>query len=329
MFRTAFVTRIVLAVSAAAFSIALGSPASFASPAGNHTAGVATLTTAVRQATVMQGRGNARLNAVACPATTDCFAVGLQSVDPYREKAVAEHWNGFAWSVEHVPQPSTGIGAGTELDAISCASRNQCMAVGKNWTTTDSYRVLAERWNGRRWSITKTPGGRDDALNGVSCTSLVSCIAVGMRANQYSMVEHWNGSRWRAMPSPNPTRPKPWWRAELESVSCWSANDCMATGYSEGGVTDQQRIYRSWDTMATLAERWTGKRWLILRTRNPNLGHSFENRLVAVSCMSRTTCIAVGEVYRSDGSSQHLLNGGTERHGTEYIALSPMGGSII
>jgi hypothetical protein len=67
--------------------------------------------------------------------------------------------------------------------------------------------VLAESWNGARWSLSKalTPGsskGQGAALFGLSCTSPKACVAVGAGGDfsdnvETLTVERWAGGRWR------------------------------------------------------------------------------------------------------------------------------------
>ena len=67
----------------------------------------------------------------------------------------------------------------------------------------------------------------------------------------------------------------------LDAVSCVSATMCMATGHR---LADNGAI-------VTLAERWDGTSWSLVRTRNPS---TIGNELVALSCASAAACMAVG-----------------------------------
>ena len=53
------------------------------------------------------------------------------------------------------------------------------------WEFTDRgvKRPFAERWNGDKWTIMKLPipvGAQSAALAGLSCTSTMSCMAIGV-----------------------------------------------------------------------------------------------------------------------------------------------------
>src|SRR5689334_12014768 len=62
------------------------------------------------------------------------------------------------------------------LEAISCASQSQCIAVGYLPTNTQvvHQRPLSEIWNGQRWVVLSTPTFRAPAgeiLTDVSCAT--------------------------------------------------------------------------------------------------------------------------------------------------------------
>src|SRR5579859_2817394 len=51
---------------------------------------------------------------------------------------------------------------------------------------------LAERWNGRKWSIQPTPHPQSASLAAVSCPSPTTCIAVGSNDGGDPLVEQWD-----------------------------------------------------------------------------------------------------------------------------------------
>ena len=144
--------------------------------------------------------------------------------------------------------------------------------------------TLVESWNGTFWSIVASPnqGSRKNQLNGVSCTSATSCVAVGYYGSYsnntpQSLVELWNGSSWALSSSPN----RGTGTNQLNAVSCTSATNCVAVGESiQNGTTSSQ----------TLAEAWNGTVWTI----GPSVNVSSNDRLIRVSCASATSCMAVG-----------------------------------
>jgi hypothetical protein len=118
---------------------------------------------------------------VSCASADACMMVG--SDGQVTQHPFAERWNGRQWTL--VP-PLTPAGASDALLlGVSCPTVSSCTAVGVSGPAP-----LIERWNGAHWklghgAIPSLPGrGRAKAeplaqLNGVSCTSPTSCVAVG------------------------------------------------------------------------------------------------------------------------------------------------------
>jgi hypothetical protein len=77
---------------------------------------------------------------------------------------------------------------------------------------------------------------------------------------------------------------------EFIAVSCPTATWCMAVG----------QYVRSDRTARPLAETWDGTAWRLATPLNPAGG--IDSGLVAVSCVSPTSCEAVGGTERSEGT---------------------------
>jgi hypothetical protein len=218
------------------------------------------------------GAANNQLNGIACPATDTCAAVGI--VGPTRGVVSTEalRWNGRSWRLQHIPTLP-----GANLNAVSCVSETDCVAVGASNAGT-----LAERWNGEHWTIQATPnpvGKAGAGFTGVACTSASFCVAVGFRFDSAgnpvaTLAERWNGKSWAVQPTPNPAP-----GSGFGGVTCTSASFCVAVGGGPAGVR-------------TLAERWNGRSWAIQRTPSPSQGGG----LAAVSCTSTVACIAVADL---------------------------------
>ena len=143
-------------------------------------------------------------------------------------------------------------------------------------------------------------GNLPNELNGVSCTSSTSCIAVGDyghgMAVSGTLVESWNGSVWTVVPSPSPGT-----ASELSGVSCTSPTNCVAVG----------NYVNTWPTYKTLVESWNGSAWTVVPSPNPD---SSDNLLSGVSCTSPTNCVAVGTSANASGVFHTLVeswNGST------------------
>jgi hypothetical protein len=211
---------------------------------------------------------NGFLQAVSCPSSTECIAVGQEVASP-----LAMGWDGSSWTVQPGPPNPPGMSI---LNGVSCTSAARCTAVGYAQPNALSpSRGLVESWDGTAWSVVHTPKTNPletAILNAVSCTRR-SCTAVG-GVGLGQLVERWNGRRWSLQ-----TTPKRVADAELDGVSCVSSTDCVAVG----GLTNSSH--------QSLAERWNGRGWSVERTPTFAAG----SLLWSVSCRSGADCVAVGE----------------------------------
>ncbi|MGA2010304.1 MAG: hypothetical protein ABSH51_07200 [Solirubrobacteraceae bacterium] len=167
------------------------------------------------------------LSGVSCTSAGACIAVGSTGNQglAVTSAALAEHWDGSAWSV--LPTPASPAGDFTQLTAVSCRYATVCTAVGR----LDNEYSTAQRWNGRAWSTQTTTNPSDSGdtvLDGVSCPTLFSCTAVGTAVSTTPAVaEQWSALRWVAQTIPAAGETP---GAGAASVSCWAAGSCMAVG---------------------------------------------------------------------------------------------------
>src|SRR5712692_1613408 len=170
------------------------------------------------------------------------------------------------------------------LLAVSCPARRRCIAVGI--ADSDHQAMLAERWNGRRWSVMTVPapaGATSGGLTGVSCTSASACTVVGFdfipATGSAPVAERWNGRRWHIQPAQAPGNSG----VPFAAVSCGSTTSCTAVGYYDFGVIGFSAL--------TLAEHWDGTSWAVQAT--PPIGDPGSD-LTGVSCPSASVCTAAG-----------------------------------
>ena len=243
----------------------------------------------------------AELLGVSCPSSGFCMSVGAEHVHYehnllYNDEPLAERWNGGEWMQEKPPvlHPA-GAGYFSRLSGASCSAPDFCMAIGVNYELGPGYQPLAERWDGREWSVTPAPtpndaspnplnGQRVVRMHGIACASANSCFAVGQFVQAWdsgvperidTLIEHWDGSSRTIEPSPDPQGSK---TSILQGISCASPTSCVAVGEDRdaGGST------------GTLVERWDGSSWSI--DPAPTLPGGLQD----VSCSSRNACLAVG-----------------------------------
>ncbi len=117
------------------------------------------------------------LEGVSCVSPDTCTAAGNAYYTNGPHTSLIESWDGSRWSV--VPSPSPGISY-TEVNGVSCASKDACSVVGY-YDIRAATKILVESWDGSRWSVVPTPnpGVIDHILNGVSCASPDTCMAAG------------------------------------------------------------------------------------------------------------------------------------------------------
>src|SRR5207249_3824675 len=107
-------------------------------------------------------------------------------------------------------------------------------------------------------------------------------------------IEHWDVSSWTVANSANTSITQP---NILYSVTCASASECWAVGYSTDFI-GTSTVYR------TLIERWDGSSWTIVSS--PNVTGNTYIYLNAVTCASASQCWAVGD-YAAGSAGQTLI----------------------
>jgi hypothetical protein len=299
----------------------------------------------------------AAFNGVSCAKAQSCLTVGTVE-DGGQFSSFSEHWDGTGWTdLQLMAKPKI-----TSVANVTCRSASDCLAVGSIQTSPTTRAPLIEHWNVSRWTIQKSPkpaGSARSFLASVSCSGKKSCFAVGFATNssgqQRTLVEHWNGKSWKITPSPNPAKAQ---EIQLASVSCPSANSCVAIGTVILGMFAEIWNGKSWKltsappnpknaapgqlssvscpgpgtcfavgvanrggTIVTLAEHWNGKKWSSQPTPVPN--GALSSVLQAVSCTSPTACNAVGTEFVS-GSSNAIAESWTGKRWVLHSVAAPI-----
>ena len=201
-----------------------------------------------------------RLNAVSCTSTRHCVGIGDYLPPDGRALTLAEHWDGTA--LTRVPSATTGeLGEGDLLMSVSCGNPSSCMAAGEyELGGVGRPATFVEQWTGKSWKIVTSadPARSYSALEGVSCKSATSCVAVGRYQkprNRFdfgptmTLVERWDGKKWSIASSPNPGTKV----SDLAAVSCWSTARCFAVGTQTSASTTK-----------TLTESGNGGTWTVV-----------------------------------------------------------------
>src|SRR6266536_3234705 len=227
------------------------------------------------------GAQGSALFGLSCTSSSACTATGNSFNSSGTPVGVfAERWNGTKWRIQPVPAPSS---PGGFLSGVACTSPSVCTAVGARTDASGNpIGTLAERWNGTRWRIQRTPNPAAGAgLSAVSCTSSSACTAVG-GSEAGTLAERWDGTAWRIQPTPKLSGAENF----FNGVAC-KAHACTAVGLH---LTDSGPF--------TLAERWDGTSWHIQPT--PKIPGAYDIDPPAVACPTSSSCTAAGS-YTNNG----------------------------
>ncbi len=227
-----------------------------------------------------------------------CTAVGADTeAGTGNEATLAERWTSGHWVIQSTP-PTIGGTSGTAIFlAVDCLKAADCVAVGTDgFANSGQSATLAEQWNGRSWSVVPSPtpsGFAWSVLEGVSCSSSTSCIAVGYSqpssgGGDFSLAEGWNGIAWTMLTVPEPAGAT---QSGLTSVSCVPSAGCVAVGEATIAGT----------TVQSLAEGWDGSQWTIESMPSLNAPE-----LNGVSCPAAGDCTAVGSIGTSGDTGEPL-----------------------
>jgi hypothetical protein len=252
---------------------------------------------------------------VDCISATRCFAVGGNSQAGQSATTLVEIFNGRSWAVmmssnaaaPSLPAPAPYLPSApvvaNSLNAVSCTSSTNCLAVGStsasvsgaNWSATVP---LSEHFDGSSWIVVPVTDDWQGVLVGVSCVGS-QCTgvgtAVGLPNNTYpasgQFVGRYSSSSWQRIDAPGAAE------SDISGIDCEDSGGCT-------GVGSIQDI--------SYAASLNNHGWRKLRTPLPPGARS---QLNSVSCVGRVRCIAVGTVMakQSQGIARRLYTPLIER----------------
>lgn len=255
------------------------------------------------------------LDDVSCPAEARCFAVGSLKTDDGQQKAQVASWGGGSWDAEAAPLPSEASAA--RLRGVSCASADDCWAVGGYVDAERQKHIFAMSWDGVAWSIETMPTpaeGSGAELWGVDCVTAGACTAVGSylheTGNEVPLAMAFDGTEWSIEAVEAPAETPFVWLADLD---CLAAGACMAVG--------AQADYFGHEQSFAVVRDESG--WKIAET--PTLEGNAPNRFEGVSCTSEWDCTTVGGFVDQEGREQiHALRW----DGLGWLAMAQAGGFL-
>jgi hypothetical protein len=203
------------------------------------------------------------LGSVSCSSANDCAAVGGYGDAQSNQfgMSISEHAGSWAPAQETPlptnggPNPQQGNNASSPLGTIACPSTGACSAVGYFLEKNGDNGVLLLNEQAGSWTASGLvfPAGVDERqgglLDSLACPSAGNCVAAGSYTtgiNQYQpMLATEQNGRWMqgtAVPLPPGVTKRD--SGDLNSISCPSANDCVAVGgyVRSGGYPTQDGL---------------------------------------------------------------------------------------
>lgn len=253
-----------------------------------------------------------RLQGVSCSAVGSCEAVGYATKSSTVDQPVVETLTSGSWSAS---TPTLPVGAlSGALYGVSCPASGTCVAVGTVTDSSDQALPLVETLAGGAWSptaLSAQPSG--SVLASVSCPVSGTCEAVGSSLG--SVVESLAGGTWTASTLPIPTGETFF---QLFGVSCPSIGTCVADGLDGTGNEAQGLV----------AEDLSEGTW---EESNLPAVNSPSASITGVSCLSASTCTAIGSYQGATGATGFMderLSGTTWTGGVLPTPPGGLGGTL-
>ena len=246
--------------------------------------------------------GNAGVNSVSCTSAGNCTAVGFYTNGSKKSQGFVAVERSGRWhaAVEVPGLGALNTGGNAGVWEVSCGSAVNCAAIGGY---TDGRRhqqgfVVSEK-NGRWGQAIEVPGlgilnkGGDASSFSVSCPSAGNCAAAGTyddgSGGQGFVVSETNGVWGQAIEVPGLGALNQGGDAEVDSVSCGAAGNCVAVGdYIDGGANSQGFVVSEKNGVWGKAIDPPG----LAALNNGSAGGNAE--VDSVSCTSAGNCTAVG-----------------------------------
>jgi hypothetical protein len=259
----------------------------------------------------LAGYGVARVQSLSCPSAGNCVAGGVYFTGPTNGGAfVAADVNGVWQNAIEVPGTAALNTAGiAQVLSVSCPSAGNCVAGGfyedyQHGTIGDHAFVAAEV-NGTWHNAIEVPGTATPNTIGnarlwsVSCPSAGNCVAGGDYAAGAFVADEVNGVWHHAIEVPGTAALNAGGSAELDTVSCPSAGNCVAGGQYTDGAHHAEAF------VATEVNGAWHSAIEVPGTATLNTGGNAE--VNSVSCASAGNCVAGGVYTDNHGIHQAFV----------------------
>jgi hypothetical protein len=233
---------------------------------------------------------------VACTSSGECAAGGYYTDTSGTVAMVVTLTQGrWAGATEVRLPPDASVVQSAQVNAVACTGRGDCVAVGL-YSTARGDRGFAVTEQDGTWgravsvSSSANNGVNTGDLEGVACTSMGNCTAVGnyrVGPDTHGMAiaetaGAWGQPRELRMPADSEANPD----AYMTGVACSGAGDCVAAGWYDSLATHSQAAFAAMEVSGT----W--QRGDDVQAPPASQGHGA--RLAAVTCAPGGGCLVAG-----------------------------------
>jgi hypothetical protein len=246
-----------------------------------------------------------------------CLVVGLATLTTVVGSvgsAGAANRGTSSWIPSEAALPGNGYnGAGPDLFDIACPEEQVCVSVGMYYATNGDEGIsegAIETLTAAGSTFTEAPlpsPGTLGALQSVSCPDSTFCVAVGSYGsdgtNTSGLIETFSNGQWTPTEAPAPALGD---GVQLAQVVCSAVGECVAIGLYllPNGTFPGEGV------IETLSDgSWTATAALV----PANAGPTPSSQLRDLSCVSASSCMAVGDYEDADQNVQGLIE--TMAHG--------------
>ncbi len=281
---------------------------------------------------------NARplLIGVGCASAGFCAAGGTYTDTAGRTEAMAvsELRGRWARAVELRLPSNAHANPFAEVNSVACTGSGSCVAVGyyNGDTLFQGFIATESRGTWHRAKLAPVPpntaAATDFQLNGVSCSALGACLAVGNYQDRSGHFEAMalaeSKGRWgpaRELPMPADAGPDP--GAFILGVACPETGSCVVTAdYTDRSGRAQVAI------LTESADRWRSP--VELRLPPDAAATLNANGLDSVTCSKLGSCLALGRYHLTSGGfrSMAAAESGGRWGRLVKLALRPAGAAV-
>lgn len=275
-----------------------------------------------------RGSGDSALQAIACPGSSACVAVGgyqaRNAVLPLIVIGSGPSWHGM-----RPPLPANAaVGAAQSawVDAVACSSAMACVAAGSYTDKSGNTQGLLLTGHGTAWKATQAPLGPGPGYLGASllsasCASAASCAVAGsvedQDYNRYPLLFTWSGKVWTKVALKLPGGGS---EGGLTGVSCARGGGCGAVGSQSIDNGDASR---------GLLVTGSGTKWTAVAAAKLT-GSGFGGQSIA--CPTVGHCVTVGPDTSSSSTAASTALAVYSGYGTKWTVVKaalPTAGSTV